>query len=161
MAQFDNKQRQHKRQKYYEEKQNELKNIISKIEEANSLKEIFKPEEYALPRGWAETVSKVLIKGNKKEGMNNNQLRKIFTQLKGIETQLKQNEEKFDKYKNNIFLIMPQVAYAFGRNVITKEFYNLMKACIKPNKIKAPKDYYCFVSFFTAIVAYFKAENAR
>ena len=51
---------------------------------------------------------------------------------------------------------MPQIAYAKGRNLITWPFYNLMKECINPKKIRDKEDYKSFVSFYTAVVAYSK-----
>jgi len=140
---------------------NPLNEIIDAIRGANSLKEVLIPEKYALPGGWAEkTAMELISRGNKGEGMNNHQLRKIFIQVKNIEGKILSDKTKFHSYKNEIFLIMPQVAYALGRKVIPQNFYDLMKECIKPSKIKEAEDFLSFVDYFTSIVAYFKALDA-
>lgn len=134
--------------------QSPIQDLISKINRADSLKKVFVPENYALPNGWAHKTAESLSK----DAMNSNQLRKIFTQLKTIEEKVDRNKdnELTDEQRNQILLLMPQIAYARGRNLITPPFYNLMKECINPEKMKDKKDYKSFVSFYTAVVAYSK-----
>ena len=71
-----------------------------------------------------------------KDAMNTNQLRKVFTQLKTIESKMDRNPgvEITHEQKNEVLLIMPQIAYARGRNLIPVSFYNLMKECVRPEK---------------------------
>ena len=90
--------------------------------------------------------------------MNSNQLRKIFTQLKTIEDSVDRNKgnELTNDQMNQILLLMPQIAYARGRNLIPKDFYDLMTECITPKRIKDKEDYKSFVGFYTAVVAYSK-----
>ncbi|WP_025640919.1 type III-A CRISPR-associated protein Csm2 [Schnuerera ultunensis] len=134
--------------------QNPINNLISEIKKAQSLKEVFIPEKYALPDGWAYKTAENL----NEKAMNSNQLRKIFTQLKTIEESVNRNKENklTNEQMNQILLIMPQIAYARGRDLIPSTFYNLMKECITPNKIKDKEDYKSFVGFYTAVVAYSK-----
>lgn len=134
--------------------------LIDEIKKANSLKEVFIPEKYALPGGWAEKVVNSLRKG-KDASMNSNQLRKIFTHLKTIEDKVERNKDGqlTTQQMNEILLLMPQIAYAKGRDLITWDFYNLMKECITPKKIKDKEDYKSFVAFYTAIVAYSKMNK--
>lgn len=146
------KQRQGK--KPYQKKQNPINDLIAEIKKADSLKEVFVPEKYALPNGWAHKTAERLSK----DAMNSNQLRKIFTQLKTIEENIDRNKDNqlTNEQMNQILLLMPQIAYAKGRNLITWPFYNLMKECINPKKIRDKEDYKSFVSFYTAVVAYSK-----
>lgn len=148
MARYKNKGHSQRRQN------DPIKEMISEIRGAKTLKEVFAPEEYALPNGWAHKTAKRLSK----QAMNSNQLRKIFTQLKSIEEKVARNKnnELTDAQKNEILLIMPQIAYAKGRDLIPWEFYNLMRECITPKKIKDRDDYKSFVNFYTAVVAYSK-----
>ncbi|RKD31283.1 type III-A CRISPR-associated protein Csm2 [Thermohalobacter berrensis] len=136
---------------------NPLSQLIKEIQKAKSLKEVFVPEKYALPDGWAFKTANTLIGSN---AMNTNQIRKIFGELKSIEEKLKR-EKDLDKCKNDILLIMPQVAYALGRRVVSKNFYDLMKECINLNKIKEPEDFIAFVKFFTAVVAYSSVVKSK
>jgi CRISPR-associated protein Csm2 len=143
---------------YQRGQENPINEMISKIRGARTLKEVFTPEQYALPNGWADKTARSLSK----QAMNSNQLRKIFTQLKSIEDKVDRNKnnELTDAQKNEILLIMPQIAYAKGRDLIPWEFYNLMKECITPKKIKDRDDYKSFVNFYTAVVAYSKVRGA-
>ncbi|HHU68988.1 MAG TPA: type III-A CRISPR-associated protein Csm2 [Thermoanaerobacterales bacterium] len=146
------KQRQGRRSQ--QSRQNPINDLISEINNADSLKKVFVPEDYALPNGWAHKTAESLSK----DAMNSNQLRKIFTQLKTIEEKIDRNKgnELTDEQRNQILLLMPQIAYAKGRNLIPWPFYNLMKECINPKKMKDKEDYKSFVSFYTAVVAYSK-----
>ncbi|NLX62667.1 MAG: type III-A CRISPR-associated protein Csm2 [Tissierellia bacterium] len=134
-----------------------IEGLLNEIKKADSLKEVLIPEKYALPGGWAQKVVSVLGRGQD-AAMNSNQLRKIFTQLKNIEEKVSKNQDDnltVDQM-NEILLLMPQIAYARGRNLISLDFYNLLKECITPKKIKDKNDYISFVKFYTAIVAYSK-----
>ncbi len=140
--------------KSQQRQKNPIWDLISEIKNVDSLKEVFKPEDYALPDGWAHKTAQSLSK----DAMNSNQLRKIFTQLKTIEDKIDRSKssEITNEQMNEILLIMPQIAYANGRRLISWPFYNLMKECITPKKIKDKEDYKSFVSFYTAVIAYSK-----
>lgn len=148
---------------------NAIHELINEIKKANSLKEVFIPEKYALPGGWADRIAAIIIDDNKKKkdtnkkkaSMNSNQLRKIFTQLKTIKDEVDKNEENnlTNEQKNKILLLMPQIAYARGRDLISESFYNLLKECISPKKIIDKDDYKSFVKFYEAVVAYSKMYN--
>ncbi|HHV45567.1 MAG TPA: type III-A CRISPR-associated protein Csm2 [Tissierellia bacterium] len=139
---------------------NPIEEVIREINKANTLKDAFIPEKYALPGGWADKVASNIGRG-KDAGMNSNQLRKVFTQLKAIEEKVNRNsDDKLTREQmNEILLLMPQVAYAHGRSLISTHFYNLLKECITPKKIKDREDYRSFVKFYTAVVAYSKMYN--
>lgn len=105
---------------------------------------------------WASQIAKYL--GNK---MKVNQLRKVFGELKNIELALKRQRKKdLDKFDEpRLYLLIPQLAYAKARKLITEDFYKLMKVVIgdkETTKIKTAGDYRRFVEFMTAIVAYHK-----
>jgi CRISPR-associated protein Csm2 len=129
-----------------------VRTIIAEIKSKRTLSEVFLPEKYALPNGWAQETAQNLINSNE-TSMKTTQLRKIFTELKNIEDKINK-DKSLDNHINEIILIMPQVAYAMGRKVVTKDFYDLMSACINLDKIKSKEDYSAFVKFFTAIIAY-------
>lgn len=134
--------------------------LIDEIKKSKSLKEVFLPAKYALPGGWADKVVSSLGRG-KDAAMNSNQLRKIFTQLKSIEDKVARNKRDnlTVEQMNEILLLMPQIAYARGRGLISQDFYNLLKECITPDKIKDKEDYRSFVRFYTAVVAYSKMSK--
>lgn len=109
------------------------------------------PEDFAVENGAAYVVAK-----NVKDKMKVNQLRKFFTQIKRIDNELKgkNEDDSFDSTKT--ILLLPELAYAYGRGLITKEFYELMKLCLSKNKLSKIKDFKNLVNFLSAILAYYK-----
>lgn len=130
-----------------------MKAITENIRAAASFKEI--PVERFAPSGsWAEAIAEKL-----KNDMKTTQLRKVFTSIKSMEqkTKGKNGDDPFDDPA--IFMLVPHLAYAKGRKLITGDFYDLIKTIIgdgKSGKIKTVNDFRRFVDFMTAIVAYHK-----
>ncbi len=113
-----------------------------------------KPEDYAVPDGWADQIAKE----NRKEKIKVTQLRKFFNHVKLIHRKAKSGS--FDEErKNELFLLLPELAYAQGRGLITKDFYELMRSCLiqdKRCKFEKSAEFDNFVKFFEAILAYHK-----
>ena len=91
--------------------------------------------------------------------MKTAQLRKVFHELKRIQTDQRGTNEA-DVFKDSkIYLLIPQLAYARARGLITENFYELIKVIIGDKlttKLKTVGDYHRFMDFMTAIVAYQK-----
>lgn len=120
-----------------------------------------KPEEYAVPTGYADKIAEEIT--NAKEEIKVTQLRKLFTKIKNIQNKIKTNND-LNKYKNEIVLISPELAYARGRKLITEDFYNLIKSCLlKGNQIKfsSKAEFDNFVKFLEAILAYHKKHSLK
>jgi CRISPR-associated protein Csm2 len=112
----------------------------------------FGPEHFAVPGGHADQIA-----GELKE-MKTTQLRKVFAAIKTAQKKAEAGQD----FTNDLAKMMPQLAYALGRKLIPKEFYELLKACLmyqgslrfgKPN---TKDDFLSFVSFLEAVVAYNK-----
>ena len=134
------------------ESKEKVEEIIKKIEKEKSFSHI-DVKTFALPKeenGWADIIAYNL--GRK---MKTAQLRKVFDSLKQMEQKVRgrKDEEEFNDPK--LYMILPHLAYAKGRGLITSEFYNLIKTII-PEKIKTIGDFKKFCDFMTAIVAYHK-----
>ncbi|AEB09562.1 type III-A CRISPR-associated protein Csm2 [Desulfobacca acetoxidans] len=128
----------------------DVKKIIDEIKEKNQFSQIT-IEEFAPEEGWANSIAKELKDKRR-------QLRKVFAQIKDIEKKIKKMNEQDELNEPKIFLILPQVAYARGRNLIPVDFYNLIKIIIgtkgKGTKLKKVEDFRRFTDFMTAVVAY-------
>ena len=145
-----------------------IQRILTKIENSKgmTLETILDPRLYALPvledgqRGWAFAVAKNLNakRDNGDSVINSTQLRKIFAEIKNIERAYAE-EADFQTQLGQIFLLMPQVAYAYSRGIVKKDYYMLMKALLTPERIKTRRDYVQFVKFYEAVIAYFKVEE--
>src|SRR5690554_6771062 len=86
----NNKKRGQQWQQNKKGQQNPIFDLIKEIEKVGTLKEVFTPENYALPDGWAYKTADTLRRNQ--NAMNSNQLRKIFTQLKTIEDSVDRNK---------------------------------------------------------------------
>lgn len=114
-----------------------------------------KPEDYALEG----KIADIIAKG--KGDMKFTQIRKFFGHIKKIETaeiKGKKDDETFDLTK--LYLLMPELAYGYGRGVISKDFYEVMKTCLT-GKVKIVKDFRSFVDLLTAVIAYNKKMEAE
>lgn len=92
------------------------------------------------------------------------QLRKVFHELKAIQRdvlrEIKGEEDKkqpFDeRFRKRVMKLMPTMAYATGRGLIPKDFYEVMKMCLGPEKLKTYEDFLRLAEFIEAIMAYHK-----
>lgn len=115
--------------------------------------------KFADEDGWADTLAVFFVQKDekeKKERLKPTQLRKVFHALKDVERQCKgqKDDTPFDIAK--VLHLKPELAYALGRELIPKQFYDLMKECLTASKLKTVADYKRLVEFVTAILAYHK-----
>jgi len=131
-----------------------IKDVIEHIKGLESLSEL-DVEYYAVENGAADIVAQ-----NVKREMKVNQLRRFFDEIKRIQIEYrgKDLDESFDPKK--LYKILPELAFALGRKLITHDYYRLMKECIRNDdgktRIKTVRDFDCFVNFLSAILAYHK-----
>ncbi len=88
------------------------------------------------------------------------------TQLRRVFHALKEKERKFRgknegdileaEDRREIYLLLPELAYARGRRLIPQNFYELMRLCLSSEKLKTIGDFRRLVQFVTAILAYHK-----
>ena len=132
-----------------------IDSIKTKISELNSFA-LLEPEYYAKENGAAHVVAKDI-----KKKMKVTQLRKFFGHIKKI--QLKYKGEQADKKvdKSEFYLLLPELAYALGRDLISRNFYELMKMSLGSSKIEEVKDFNRFVDFLSAVLAYHKMEKGE
>ncbi|MEJ5201161.1 MAG: type III-A CRISPR-associated protein Csm2 [Anaerolineales bacterium] len=124
--------------------------VKSKIEQLPKMANL-KPEDYAGRCGWAESVVK--DQGSK---LKATQLRKIFHYVKSLKREFK-DQGNFNRAK--VVLIMPTLAYAVGRNLITEEFYELLTTML--NKCQTSQDFESVANFLEAIMAYHKYHDKQ
>ncbi|OKY76864.1 MAG: type III-A CRISPR-associated protein Csm2 [Desulfobulbaceae bacterium DB1] len=130
-----------------------MNDIIDAIKRKTSFSEVT-VKEFAPAGKWAETVAKGM------EKMKTAQLRKLFTSIKQIERKVqgRENAEAFDSPE--LYMLLPHLAYAHARKLVTPNFFDLMKTIIGDGgnnaKIKTVGDFRQFVQFMTAVVAYQK-----
>jgi len=135
--------------------------ILKDLEKAlGSLKEK-KPRDleakyYAMEDGIAYRFAESI---GKNDDLKTNQLRKFFTQIRKIEQKYRFYKPNDIIEKNEVLILLPQLAYAQGRKVLDegKNFYYGMSWFIK--NIDTVADLTVFISFYEAIIAYSKYLN--
>lgn len=112
------------------------------------------PSRFACENGEAHEVAKSMGK------MKITQLRKFFTQFKSIEKKLKEKTgDLAPADKNELALLNIELAYSYGRELISSAFYNRIKTYI--SETKTVKDLQKLVKFLEAVIAYHKYEEIK
>jgi len=118
---------------------------------------LLSPDYYAVENGAAHIVAK----GVKDKEMKTTQLRKFFGHIKRLDAQTKGKKVNDAFVSTKLSLIMPELAYALGRKLISEEFYGLIKECLNASKIKTVADFKNFVDFLSAVLAYHKMIGGK
>lgn len=130
--------------------------VKSKIQALSNFSDL-EPAYYAPENGAAHIVARDI----KNKEMKATQLRKFFGHIKKIEAETKGMDKSEKIESSKLYLILPELAYALGRNLISKEFYELMKISIQAGKIQTVADFKEFVSFLSAVLAYHKMIGGK
>lgn len=137
-----------------------LREIQEKIKNLPSLK-YYDIEEFVKFDGDADNLTKEL--GN--SDIKTSQLRKFFAAIKEIELYAKEKGQWDETAKVKFYLLMPKLAYANGRDVISDKFFKFMKVVMgkvgSGNEEDTLEDFYRLVQFLESIIAFYKVNNPR
>lgn len=133
--------------------------LKTQLRESGSLSAILKPEDFAPEGAVADTLA-----SDFKDKLKPTQTRRIFHTIKQIEntTRKSSDETLLDEGdRMRLTLLSPELAYAAGRDLIPREFYDILKLMLAQDKMNTVGDLRRLVQFLTAIVAYqkFHAKN--
>lgn len=132
----------------------DIQELINEIKMRGALSKTLTVEKINLPNGIGYKIgTKYAYRQGKSDDrqLNSNQLRKYFQQIS--QANLKSS---FEEKRNELYKVLPQIAYAAGRKVCPKDFYKLMEACISKDALESEQDITTLIDFLTAIVAYSK-----
>lgn len=129
------------------------KEVMQRIQQLGSLKEL-SPTEFAEESGLAYRLAEEF--GGEK--LKPTQLRKVFHEFKRIQRDV-QRTRTFDR--SRLVTLMPILAYGVGRKHLPKEFYDILKLCLGPQKLQDADDFNRAVEFMEAIMAYHKYLNPK
>lgn len=87
-----------------------------------------------------------------------NQLRNFFGEIQTIRKnpEIWKSKEELQK---TVSMLEMNLAYDFGRNVITRDFYDIVTASLK--KVKVEEDFKKFVIFIQSLIAYHKFHSSE
>jgi len=114
-----------------------------------TLSKYFSNEDLYLPNHKAYKIALAL------KDLNINQLRKIFDMIEKAAMLSKEN--KYDAALESLFVVVPLVAYATGRQLIKPiDFNDFIQLVITPQRIKSNEDIQTLFKLMQTIIAYKK-----
>ncbi|MFN3422728.1 MAG: type III-A CRISPR-associated protein Csm2 [Armatimonadota bacterium] len=139
-----------------QQQQQGLSQLISQLSVKGRLRDV-EIDKLVLPDGKLDKIARQL--GSR---LKSTQLRRVFYDLKRLEQQARRQRSKLDPHiRTQIALTLPELAYAYGRGVIPKEFYDLMKALLHPpeQRFQDYEDVERLMQILTALLAYHKFHD--
>ncbi|MCS6831275.1 MAG: type III-A CRISPR-associated protein Csm2 [Armatimonadota bacterium] len=134
--------------------QNDVQSVINRIKQLKRMSDL-EVKEFALEEGLADKAVRAVGVANLKP----TQLRKVFHTLKTMQQRVKTQpkEEAFDS--TELLQLMPTLAYAVGRDLIPKEFYQLLREVFHADRLQTNADFLRAFDFVEAILAYHKYRS--
>ena len=128
--------------------------VIDRIRDLKHLREL-DVKEFALEGGLADQVVQAIGTASLKP----TQLRKVFHTLKTMQQKVKQLNPDQAFNSAELLQLMPTLAYAVGRELIPKEFYQLLREVFSPERLPTNADFLRAFEFVEAILAYHKYRS--
>ena len=128
--------------------------VIDRIRDLKHLREL-DVKEFALEGGLADQVVQAIGTASLKP----TQLRKVFHTLKTMQQKVKQLNPDQAFNSAELLQLMPTLAYAVGRELIPKEFYQLLREVFSPERLPTNADFLRAFDFVEAILAYHKYRS--
>lgn len=94
-----------------------------------------------------------------KEKNKSTQIRRFYDELVGWQDRIGDDKQKFDQYLAFIRMLNAKAAYAHGRNLVTPDFVNWFKDCIK--QVDSPQTLRNFRLHFEAVLGFLKSNHWR
>ena len=149
MSQYPNNQY---RSNQYAKPTNAIGTIVEELKKHQKpISECFTKKDLYLPEGKAHVIA------NNLRDMKVNQIRKIFDMISKADELAKSG--KFEQASEALFMVVPMVAYATGRELIRPtEFNDFIQTIISDKRIKSAADVSTLHLFMQSILAYTKAK---
>ncbi len=135
-----------------------VQEFSERVREAGQLRNL-KIDDFVLPEGTLDQLAQHFA-----GSLKATQLRRVFHDIKQLEQIARRGKpEKFSHIRTRLALTLPELAYAYGRDVIPKEFYDLMRTLLHPpnERFQGKEDVQRLVEILTALLAYHKFHGGR
>ena len=132
-----------------------LKDLKEKLKEEKPLTAILSREDYCTEKGIANEIV------NKKYINTMNQLRDFFEPIDRLYEKVKREipNKNFD-HINYLLPLHFELANRVARDVVKKDFYELIKSIIHTDVLKTYADFFCFHELLCAIIAFQKYNES-
>lgn len=133
----------------------EIQEIVTRINGLSNFSDL-PTKDFAKEGGYADLLARKW-----RNSLKTSQLRKFFAAIKDLA-----KEDSWPSIEDRFHLLLPQMAYAKGRDLIPGGFLTIMKSCMKKVDVgaddeKRVENYKTMVKFVESIVAYHKYYNPR
>lgn len=135
-----------------------IEEIKEKIRNLSSMSAL-EPEKFGEEGGLADSLVYDFQNKKLRGEIKTTQLRKVFDELKSIYRKVKGKDEENNFDRKSVPKLLTMLAYACGRGLIPKDFYDIMKEALSKDKLKKNKDFLRFHDFFEAIIAFHKYRS--
>ncbi len=127
-----------------------IEQIKQRLSGLKAMREL-KAQDFAEEDGLAASLA-----WSVKDELKPTQLRKVFHQIKDIRrtVEREEREKPFDRAK--VAMVMPLLAYGVGRDLIPKDFYEIMQICFGRERCSTIDDFKQASDFLEAVMAYHK-----
>lgn len=128
-------------------------NVVSQLEQrSESLSQVLHVKDFAGTGDLADQLAR-----GYGDRLKATQLRRVFHTIKDIERGLPREDRKLtDQELAEILPLLPELAYARGRDLIPQDFYELMRACMDKGKLRTVSDFRLLTRLLEAILGYHK-----
>lgn len=131
-----------------------IEELQRQLRQPGTLSDLLSPDEFAPEGALAYCIADEFSKTLKP-----NQTRRIFHTFKQLEQQHSQDADEVKlrvEDTSRLTLLIPELAYGVGRDLIPDDFYQALKACLQSGKMQTVADLRRLVQFLSAVVAYQK-----
>jgi len=132
-------------------------NILRELDKQGTLTALLPVADFAEPERLADQLA-----GEFRGALKPTQLRKVFHAIKAVERRFKVDTDDKPLDQNNkikIRMLVPELAYARGRDLIPQKFYELMRRCLSDQKLQTVGDFRRLAQLLTALLAYHKYQE--
>ena len=137
-----------------------VEQLKSELGKPGTLSVVLLPDHFASPGAVADAM--VLKAKEERRELKPTQIRRIFTTIKQLELAVKgqdSTKELESETLTRLRLLEPELAYAVGRQLIPQDFFEVLRLCLRADKMKTVADLRRLVEFLSAIIAYQKFRS--
>ena len=104
----------------------------------------------------AEHLASTLANASKEQNKRS-QIRKFYDEVLRLNTLAKVNDKEWDNILPYIHMLIAKAAYAEGRKLVSSDFVEFMKGCIK--QIETQRDLEIFADFFESLMGFYRQHR--
>ena len=132
-----------------------VRNLVSRINQVSKLSELELTDDLVSEKGELSQLAEEFANAKEeRDKLKPTQLRRVFHDLKRLEQKARRRQQAFTEVRTALALTLPELAYAYGREVIPRPFYDLVKALLQ--RVQDVNDLQRLVALLSVLLAYHK-----